>query len=378
MEVSERADIIDKYRVRVVEPDVFRVLGPDGEVDEEAMSWGAKLSEGETIKLYRYMVLARALDRYTLMLHRMGKVRSTYGPHEGHEAADAGTVYALEDADWIAPYYRNLTLVLIRGVPLERIFAKFFANSGDVDMGRNLTIEWGGFREWRILSIGAPIGHQYIYAVGFAYALRYRGSNEVVAAYLGDGGSSTDGFFNGLNYAAVFGLPVVFHVYNNQYAISVPVTRQASLKRLATRAAGFGVEGLAVDGMDLFAVYKASKYAVERARKGSPVLIEHLVYRFQPHTTADDPQMRYRDPHEAEYWRSLDPIPRLEKYMAKYGILSESDIKNIWGEAEEEVRAAAKAAEAYPDVGPEKLVEHVYSELTWNLKEQLEEVLGSL
>lgn len=367
-------EISKEFLTEVREPQVLRVLRPGGEVDESTFNMGYKPTDAELVKLYRYMVLGRVLDRYALMYHRMGKVKSTYAPHEGHEAADAGTAHVLTPEDWVAPYYRNLTLLLIRGVPLELLWAKFFAKRGDPDKGRNLSVEWGGFYKWRVLSIGAPIGHQFIYAAGFAYALRYRGRREVVAAYMGDGGTSTNGFHTGLNFAGVFKTPVVFYVYNNGYAISVPVSRQTAVRRLAVKAVAYGIKGLAADGMDLLAVLKAAHYAVSSARSGEPVLVELLTYRFGPHTTADDPLTRYRDPKEVEEQRRWDPIARVETYFTRTGVLTEKEVKHLWEEAEAEVKAAAKEAEAYPDPPKEEIIEDVYSFVPQSLKEQLEEL----
>ncbi|AEA12508.1 Pyruvate/2-oxoglutarate dehydrogenase complex, dehydrogenase (E1) component, alpha subunit [Thermoproteus uzoniensis 768-20] len=366
-------EIPRQYRTEVKQPQIFRVLGQDGEPNE-AYEIGYKPTEGELAKAYRWMVVGRTLDKYALMYHRMGKVRSTYGPHEGHEAADAGTALALRPEDWVAPHYRNLTLVIARGVPLEVIWAKFFAKSGDPDKGRNLTIEWGGFKKWRILSIGAPIGHQYVYAAGFAYALRYMKRDEVVAAYIGDGGTSTGGFHAGLNFAGVYKVPAAFFIYNNQYAISMPVARQTAVERLATKAAAYGIEGVSADGMDLLAVVKTAKWAVEKARRGEPALVEYVMYRFGPHTTADDPLTRYRDQKEVEEWRRWDPLARLERFLIRSGIYSESDVRTIWEEAEREVKEAAKAAEAMPDVPVEEAVRDVYSFVPKSLQEWLGEL----
>lgn len=364
-------EIPTQFRTEVKEPQVLRVLGQDGS-PLETYEVGYKPSEGELAKAYRWMVLGRVLDRYALMYHRMGKVKSTYGPHEGHEAADAGTALALRPEDWVAPYYRNLTLLIARGVPLEVIWAKFFAKLGDPDKGRNLTIEWGGFKQWRVLSIGAPIGHQYIYAAGFAYALKYLKRREVVAAYIGDGGTSTSGFHTGLNFAGVFKVPTAFFIYNNQYAISVPVSRQTAVSRLSTKAVAYGLEGVSADGMDLLAVVKTAMWAVERARRGEPTLVEYVMYRFGPHTTADDPLTKYRDPKEVEEYRRWDPLARLEKFLVRQGIYSEGDLKTIWEEAEREVKEAAKEAEALPDVPVEELINDVYSFVPKSLREWLE------
>lgn len=366
-------EIPRQYTVEVREPRVFRVLNDDGSPGE-AYEVGYKPTESDLLKAHRWMVLGRVLDNLAMIYHRMGKVRSTYGPHEGHEAADAGTALSLMPDDWIAPYYRNLTLLIARGVPLETIWAKFFAKVGDPDKGRNLTVEWGGFKQWRLLSVGAPIGHQYIYAAGFAYALKYRKRSEVVAAYIGDGGTSTNGFHAGLNFAGVYKVPVAFFIYNNQYAISTPVNRQTAVRRLAVKAAAYGVEGVTADGTDLLAVVKTAKWAVEKARRGEPVLVEYLMYRFGPHTTADDPLTRYRDPREVEEWRRRDPIGLLERFLVWSGIYKSGEVKSVWEEAEQAVKEAAKVAETQPDVPIEEAVKDVYSFVPRSLTEWLEEL----
>ena len=366
-------EIPRQYITEVREPRVFRVLNDDGSPGE-AYEVGYKPAESELLSAHRWMVLGRVLDKLALLYHRMGKVKSTYGPHEGHEAADAGTALALKPDDWIAPYYRNLTLLIARGVPLEVIWAKFFAKIGDPDKGRNLTIEWGGFKKWRFLSMGAPIGHQYIYAAGFAYALKYMKREEVVAAYIGDGGTSTNGFHAGLNFAGVYRVPATFFVYNNQYAISVPVARQTAVGRLAVKAVAYGMEGVSADGMDLLAVVKTAKWAVEKARRREPVLVEYVTYRFGPHTTADDPLTRYRDPREAEEWSRRDPVSLLERFLTWSGIYKDGEIKSVWEEAEQAVKEAAKAAEAQPDVPIDEAVKDVYSFVPRTLREWLEDL----
>ncbi len=366
-------EIPRQYTTELREPQVFRVLNDDGSPGE-TYEMGYRPTESELLTAHRWMVMGRLLDKYALLYHKMGKVRSTYGPHEGHEAADAGTALALGPDDWVAPYYRNLTLLIARGVPLETIGAKFFAKVGDPDKGRNLTVEWGGFRKWRILSIGAPIGHQYIYAVGFAYALKYMRRGEVVAAYIGDGGTSTNGFHAGLNFAGVYKVPAAFFIYNNQYAISTPVQKQTAVRRLAVKAAAYGIQSVSADGADLLAVIKTARWATERARRGEPVLVEYLMYRFGPHTTADDPLTRYRDPEEAAEWRRRDPLGLLEKFLLWSGIYREGDVKAVWDEAERVVKEAAKAAEALPDVPIEEAVKDVYSFVPRSLLEWLEEL----
>jgi len=368
--------IPDRYRVNYREPEMLQVLTPEGKLIEDIYEIGPKLSDKEILMLLNYMVLGRTIDRWAWILHRQGRIRSTYGSYEGHEAVDIGSAYALGSEDWISPSYRILGALLVRGMSPVEIFARFFGNSGDPQKGRNLTVEWGS-RKHKVLSIGASIGPHIIFAVGFAYALRYMHREGIVMVYTGDGGTSSNGFHAGLNFAGVFRTPNVFVVINNQYAISVPVIKQTAVKRLSTKAAAYGLEGISVDGNDLLAVYKASKYAVDSVRNGgTPVLIEAVTYRLGPHTTADDPQTRYRPKEEVEEWRRKDPVDRVRRYLVDRGIITENDFKSILEDAELKVKEAVKIAESYPPIPPEELVKDVYSYIPWHLKEELEEILG--
>ncbi|GGP19821.1 pyruvate dehydrogenase (acetyl-transferring) E1 component subunit alpha [Thermocladium modestius] len=376
MQVAEEVDIPPNFVAQYKEPDVMRVLNPDGSVNEELYKWGPSISDKEVMSLLNHMILGRAVDKWAWMLHRQGRVKGTYGSYEGQEAVDIGSIYALRGEDWIAPSYRILGGLIMRGITLEEVFSKFFANSGDPEKGRNLPVEWGS-KARGILSIGAPIGPHLIYAVGFAHALRYKKKDGVVMAFTGDGGTSTNGFHSALNFAGVFKTPNVFVIINNQYAISVPVSRQTAVARLSIKAAAYGLMGVSVDGNDLLAMYKVSKYAVERVRSGgAPFLLEAVTYRIGPHTTSDDPQTKYRPKEEVDRWRQLDPIARVKAYLLRSGAANEGDFKAMEDEAEERIKAAIKAAEANPPPPAEELVRDVYSFIPWNLEEEFGEIMG--
>lgn len=185
----------------------------------------------------------------------------------------------------------------------------------------------------------------------------------MVATSIGDGGTSEGDFHEGLNFAAVFGAPVVFLVQNNGYAISVPKSRQMKVDYVARRAEGYGMPGVVVDGNDAFAVYLEAKKAVERARKGEgPTLLEALTYRLAPHTTSDDPS-RYRAKEEEEAWRKKDPILRLRKALEGWGLWDEEAEKALLLEFEEEFSRELALADSAPEPRPEEIVEHVYAEM---------------
>ncbi len=157
MQVAEEVDIPPNFVAQYKEPDVMRVLNPDGSVNEELYKWGPSISDKEVMSLLNHMILGRAVDKWAWMLHRQGRVKGTYGSYEGQEAVDIGSIYALRGGeDWIAPSYRILGGLIMRGgITLEEVFSKFFANSGDPEKGRNLPVEWGGSKaRGGILSIG--------------------------------------------------------------------------------------------------------------------------------------------------------------------------------------------------------------------------------
>jgi pyruvate dehydrogenase E1 component alpha subunit len=207
--------------------------------------------------------------------------------------------------------------MLWHGIPIERVFLQ------------NMGLEAGAVfdDDLRATPQSVPIASQLLHAVGIGHAIRYRGGDEVVVGYVGDGGTSTGDFHEALNWAAVFDCPVVFVINNNQYAISVSRTVQTKTPTLAQKACAYEMPGIQVDGNDMFAVCRATQEAVERARAGKgPALIELLTYRMGAHTTSDDPS-KYRDSEEEAYWAERDPLTRVRTYL---------EAKKLWSHDQEE------------------------------------------
>ena len=260
---------------------------------------------------------------------------------------------ALEERDWVVPSYRESAMLLAKGLPIHTLILYWRAHPAG----------WRFPEGVRAVNPYIPIATQIPQAVGLALAGRYRGEDWVVATSIGDGGTSEGDFHEGLNFAAVFGAPVVFLVQNNGYAISVPKSRQMKVDYVARRAEGYGMPGVVVDGNDAFAVYLEAKKAVERARKGEgPTLLEALTYRLAPHTTSDDPS-RYRSKEEEEAWRAKDPILRLRKALEGRGLWGEEAEKALLLELEEEFQRELALADEAPEPRPEEIVEHVYAEM---------------
>lgn len=327
--------------------------------------------DGETLLfLFQKMVFLRALDEKALNLQRAGRIGFYIGA-PGQEAAEIGSGFALRKDDWLFPTYRDQGVALLHGYTLSGLFGQLFGNSADATKGRQMPNHWCD-RTARIVSVSSPVATQLPQAVGVAYASRLRGEKIAVIACFGDGASSTGEFHVAMNFAGVFRTPNVFFCSNNQFAISVPVAKQTASGSIAVKAAAYGFPGVRVDGNDVLAVVRATRDALDRARSGEgPTLIEALTYRMGAHSTSDDPT-RYRSAEEVEAWRRKDPILRFAAFLKRRGLLDDSMEKSAVEAAREEVQRAVSACEAAPPVSPESLIEDVYAEMPWHLREQLE------
>ncbi|MBW3581670.1 MAG: pyruvate dehydrogenase (acetyl-transferring) E1 component subunit alpha [Euryarchaeota archaeon] len=339
----------------------LQILDADGKVDEDLEP---DLPKETLIKLYKTMVLVREFDAARLRLQRQGEI-GTFAPSTGQEAAQLGSICALKDSDWFVPSFRETAAQVWRGAKLE-----------------NDLLYVAGFEEGmalpedtRDLPISIPVGSQVPHAVGIAWASKMRDEDTVTMCYFGDGATSEGDFHEGLTFAGVFEVPVVFLNQNNHWAISVPRERQTASKTLAQKALAYGIPGVQVDGNDVLAVYAATKEAVDRARDGDgPTMIEALTYRMGIHTTADDPT-KYREESEVEKWRERDPIDRMRVYLMDKGHMDEDDDEAWREEAKKEIKAAI---ERYRDNVPDDLgsmFEHTVAERDPYLERQRKELM---
>jgi pyruvate dehydrogenase E1 component alpha subunit len=337
------------------------ILNAKAEVDEKLEP---VIADDFLLKLYRTMFLARRFDERLLSLQRQGRI-GTFPPISGQEAAHLGAAAALQPTDWMVPAFRETAAEIWRGRPLENVI---LYNNGYGEGGAIA-------EESHDFPISVPVGSQVLHAVGLGWAAKYRKNDEVAMAFFGDGATSQGDFHEGLNFAAVFQVPAVFVCQNNQWAISIPLSRQTRSKTLAQKAIAYGMPGIQVDGNDILAVYSAAKEAVERARSGGgPTFIECVTYRLMMHTTADDPK-RYRTDKEVEQWQKRDPLPRFQKYLTGKGLLSEDSLAEIESEVMQEIQAAVdRAEEKMKTIGdPIDMFEHAYAEMPPYLVEQKEE-----
>ncbi|MFY9342825.1 MAG: pyruvate dehydrogenase (acetyl-transferring) E1 component subunit alpha [Planctomycetota bacterium] len=345
------------------------VLDADGKADK---ALDPNVPGPELQKLYRLMVTTRALDDRGLALQRQGRI-GFYLQSTGQEASHLGTAWALRASDWLFPAYRQPGILLLREVPIAKIVCEWFGNAGDTSKGRQMPVHYS-FRQANFVSISSPIGTQLTQAAGAGMAARLRGDDTVFMTYCGDGGTSSNDFHCGLNFAAVYKAPVVFVVENNGWAISVPSSKQTCSESMAVKADAYGMPGVRVDGNDVLAVMRASKQAVERARRGDgPTLIETVTYRMASHSSSDDAG-RYRDAKEYEAWKKRDPIARFQRHLQHKKLWTEAFENECTEGAKAAIQAAVTAAEATPAPGPETLFDDVFMNLTPQLKEQRHEL----
>ncbi|MCE5254265.1 MAG: pyruvate dehydrogenase (acetyl-transferring) E1 component subunit alpha [Actinomycetia bacterium] len=344
--------------------DRVEVLDPQGVVDEALMP---DLDPGEIMRLYEHMVLTRRFDERMFKLQRQGRL-GTFARVAGQEGAQVGAAFALRPDDWLVPAFRETGALLWRGLSMTQILQYW---SGD---------ERGGAfpKELRTLPVAIPVGTHMLHAVGIAWAMKQAGEQVAVLTFFGEGATSEGDFSEAMNMASVFNVPVVFFCQNNQYAISVPYTKQTASPTVAQKALAYGMFGVQVDGNDVFAVYRVTKEALERARTGSePTLIEAHTYRVTDHTTSDDAR-RYRTDEEVGLWRGRDPIERLARYLKTQGSLDEAGEAGILADADQKVAEAVAAFEAIPPPGPEEIFKHVFAEMPPQLVEQQAALMARL
>lgn len=338
-------EIVARFEVRRLS-----VLNELGEVDEGLMP---DLSDDRIWQMYEAMVLARTYDERAVALQREGRM-GTYPPISGQEASQVGSAAAFSPTDWVFPSFRESGAQMLLGYPLAQLFQYWTGDERAQKAPEHLNI----------FPVCVAVGSQIPHAVGAAMAIRYRRDPAVVVSYFGDGATSKGDFHEALNMAGVFRLPVVFICQNNQWAISIPLKCQTAACSLAQKALAYGFPGVQVDGNDLFAVYRATREAVDRARAGGgPTFIECLTYRMADHTTADDAG-RYRSPEEVALWRDRDPILRLERFLAGRGLWDAEKGGEVRGRMTATVDEAVRQMEAIPPPARSELFDGTLATLT--------------
>jgi len=337
-----------------------RVIGdgeslPDGEVEG--------LGRDQLLALYRNLVLLRTYDERSVIYHRQGRI-GTYAIFWNHEAMQAGSVFALEERDWIFPSYRESAIGLLRGIPVSTILSWW----------RGHPSGWWNPEDYGVASICVPTATHVPHAVGFAWGARLKGEDRVAIAYFGDGATSEGAFHEGATFAGVMKAPAILFCNNNQWAISTPLSAQTAAPTLADKAIGYGMPGVRVDAGDVLAVFEATREAVERARAGhGPTFIEAVSYRAAPHATADDPSV-YIDEERVEEERENECVGRYARYLERLGILTAAEAEEIRNDTLAVMRGGIAEAEAEPLADVSLVFEHAYADLPASLAADLDEL----
>jgi TPP-dependent pyruvate/acetoin dehydrogenase alpha subunit len=321
----------------------------------------AKLTREQHLDLYYFMQLNRQLEDRLVRLFRQNKIVGGVYSSLGQEAISVGTSYALEPRDWLAPMIRNIGTLLVKGFKPRDIFTQHMAKFTSPTQGKDGTSHFGDLKVRHVVSPISMLGDLIPVMTGVAIAGRYLGQNIVAMTWIGDGGSSTGAFHEGLNLAAVQRAPLVLVLENNQWAYSTPVSRQVPLRDLADRAKAYGIASKIVDGNDVVAVYETTKAAVDDCRAGNgPVLIEAKTMRMKGHAQHDAAE--YVPKAMFDYWKAQDPIARYEAYLTEHKLWDAKKKSEIDARIERELDADQKFAEESPMPPPELAREGVYCE----------------
>ncbi|MCT2037601.1 thiamine pyrophosphate-dependent dehydrogenase E1 component subunit alpha [Rothia kristinae] len=331
---------------------LVRILDQDGRrtADPRFDPYLRELSRQHLEEAYRQMLAVRRFDDEATALQRQGKL-ALWVPSKGQEAAQIGSGMAMRPTDYVFPSYREHALAMHRGVDLAQLLTIFRGVSGHGWIPQ----------EHRFHLYSFVLASQIPHAVGYAMGQKLDGArDEATVLYFGDGSSTEGEAHESMVFAASYDAPVLFFVQNNRWAISVPFATQSRVP-LAERAAGYGFEGIRVDGNDLLGVYAVTAYALEKIRRGQgPVLIEAETYRLGAHTTADDPT-KYRTREEEQEWGAKDPLVRLERHLRAEGT-PEEFFEQAEAQAREGARSIREAALAVPAPGLEEFFDRVYAE----------------
>ena len=335
----------------------FRILDDNGKIlNTKHMP---EISDADLVAAYKDMLFARTADLMTVNYQRQGRI-FTYPPNYGQEAIHGATARVMRSDDWLVPAFREMGAWLAKGATLKDIFLYF--------MGYEVGTSWPGATHF--LPISVPIASQLVHAAGIGYAINYTKKDEVVFAFVGDGGTSEGDFHEALNFAAVWKAPVVFIVQNNQFAISVPFKKQTASEGIAIKSVAYGMPGIQVDGNDFLAMLRAVREAADHCRQGrGPVLIEAVTYRKGAHTTSDDPT-KYRTREEEETWELKDPLKRLKNLLISKNLWTEEEETVLVEEYKKEVDRQFLEAENHPPYQLDDVFNYLYADMPEDLKQQ--------
>jgi len=318
-------------------------------------------TQEQYLQLHRWMCMAKALDDRMHILVKQGRAPFV-GSSRGHEGIQVASTAALGPDDWLVPHYRGLANSIVRGLTMKEWMLAVFAKAADpLSAGRNIPGGCYSYQALKIAPVSQVVASWIPKASGIAYAANLRGEGSVTLCTFGDGATSQGDFHEGVNFAAVHRLPVVFVCENNSYAISVPIRLQMANSNVADRAAGYGIPGVTVDGTDVPASYAVCREAVDRARRGEgPTLIDAKIWRINSHTSEDN-HLKYRTKEEIADASEHDPIARFVAWLVERGWIKVEDAARLQAEADREASDAADWAEQQPDPIAEDALTNVFA-----------------
>src|SRR5881398_2395332 len=315
----------------------------------------------EYLQLHRWMCMAKALDDRMHMLVKQGRAPFV-GSSRGHEGIQVASTAPLTKDDWLVPHYRALANSIVRGLTMKEWMLAVFAKADDpLSAGRNIPGGCYSYRKLKIAPVSQVVASWVPKAAGVAYAAKLKGEGSVTLCTFGDGATSQGEFHEGVNFAAVHRLPVVFVCENNSYAISVPIRLQMANPDVADRATGYGIAGVTVDGTDVPACYDVCREAVARARRGEgPTLIDAKIWRINSHTSEDN-HLKYRSQEEIAEASGHDPISRFVEWLVDRGWLTTKAAAELQAGCDRQASEAADWAEQQPDPLPEDALKNVFA-----------------
>ena len=329
-------------------------------VSGERGSEAARLTATQKLEIWEHLQRNRMVEERLGLLYRTGKVVGGLYTSLGQEGISVGSAFALGPEDWVGPLIRNLGVMLVRGVRPREAFTQYMARATSPTGGRDGNTHFGDL-ERRLIAPISHLGAVIPVMAGIALASKMKGENAVAMTYIGDGGTSTGDFHEGLNMAAVLEVPLVLVVENNGYAYSTPTHRQTRVPDLVVKADGYGIPGEIVDGNDVLAVYDATKRALDFARSGNGTcLLEMKTFRMKGHAEHDD--AKYVPEELFEEWSRRDPLRLYDEVMEREGLLSQTERHERVAKLKAEIDADAEFAERSPTPDPAFAAGRVYAD----------------
>jgi TPP-dependent pyruvate/acetoin dehydrogenase alpha subunit len=321
----------------------------------------AGLTRDQLLEIYRYLRLTRTLEERLTALYRQSKVIGGLFRSLGQEGESVGSAYALARGDILSPLIRNLGSMLVMGAEPIAILRQYMAKAESPTRGRELNVHFNDLDKGYLGQI-SHLGDMVPVMAGIALTFKLRGEPRVGLVYVGDGATSTGTFHEGLNFAAVQQVPLVVIAEYNRWAYSTPPEKQFAVKDLAEKAKGYGIPAVTVDGNDVLAVYEATKFAVERARRGHGVqFVEVKTYRRKGHAEHDD--QHYVPKEELDWWaKENDPVDRYVKQLVQHEWVEQRELKAIDDRVKMEIDQATDACIGEPLPPGESALGGVYAD----------------